>query len=83
MKKELNGGVAFPGIHSLEINASKDEIKMTGDSGMTLRDYFAAKAIMGMLASCTNGTTYSLESAARNAYEFADVMIKERERGTK
>lgn len=46
--------------------------------GMTLRDYFAAKAMQGWAAnSAGNGATS--ESAARWAYEMADAMLKARE----
>lgn len=44
--------------------------------GMTLRDYFAAAALQGMLA---NGRTpMSHESHARAAYLLADAMLRER-----
>lgn len=46
------------------------------DPGMSLRDYFAAKALQGLLA-CPIGdntqTTY-----AKLAYEYADAMLKAR-----
>ncbi len=41
--------------------------------GMTLRDYFAAKA---MQAHCPN---IPPEHAAKRAYEYADAMLKARE----
>ena len=40
--------------------------------GMTLRDYFAAKAMQG---HCPN---IPPEHAARRAYEYADAMLKAR-----
>jgi hypothetical protein len=58
------------------------------DKGMTLRDYFAAKALVAVLA---NAQTYSDtlsklrmnepldEFLARMAYRYADCMLKERE----
>ena len=45
-------------------------------SGMTLRDYFAAKAMQGLLASEVNAP---MESFAIRAYKMADTMLKERE----
>ena len=42
--------------------------------GMTLRDYFAAKAMQSML---NNSTHY--ESVAKYAYRMADEMMKARE----
>jgi hypothetical protein len=46
-----------------------------GDLGMTLRDYFAAAALQGLLA---NGCYGSCDSAANHAYGYADAMIKAR-----
>jgi hypothetical protein len=46
-----------------------------GSDGMDLRDYFAAKAMQGLLAS----ETYDpVPQIVRNAYEIADAMMKER-----
>jgi hypothetical protein len=42
---------------------------------MTLRDYFAAKAMQGMLAEDCD---YVWTSLAAAAYECADAMLKER-----
>ena len=56
---------------------------MTGQQGMDLRDYFAAKAMQGMLAN--KGVTYSKsadendKSGAERAYRIADAMLKARE----
>ena len=44
--------------------------------GMTLRDYFAAKA-MQVLEWKTSDAPFS--SVAKNAYELADAMLKQRE----
>jgi len=41
--------------------------------GMTLRDYFAAKAML----RTSVGSSY--EQLAKNAYEIADAMMKARE----
>jgi hypothetical protein len=48
--------------------------------GMTLRDYFAAKAMEGMFARDRNRKlVVSAEENARTAYEWADAMLKARE----
>jgi len=63
-----NGGPAFP-VESI-VNAH----------GMTLRDYFAAKAMAGMLADLPK-SLYGLDwqkNVTRTAYELADQMLKER-----
>lgn len=54
---------------------SSDEA--TIDLGMTLRDYFAAKAIQGMMADHTRDN-YP-EELAEHAYKIADAMMKARE----
>lgn len=48
---------------------------------MSLRDYFAAAALQGHLASYAgiDCPTPDSESAARRAYGFADAMLAERE----
>jgi hypothetical protein len=47
-------------------------------SGMTLRDYFAAKAMQGMYANGSFPTGIMLDTA-KEAYEMADAMLKARE----
>lgn len=63
---------AFPG----EKNTTN---KSTLNSGMTLRDYFAAKA---MQAYVQNNYRMDLkdEDIAIYAYQIADAMMKEREK---
>ena len=46
--------------------------------GMTLRDYFAAKAMQGMLA-CPVQPQSGADMYARDAYVVADAMLKARE----
>ena len=55
---------AFPWTH--------DDITCTG---MTLRDYFAAKAMQGLLASEVNAP---LKTFAKQAYTMADAMMEAR-----
>ena len=65
------GGPAFPGLHpSKECHYQ--------DAGMTLRDYFAAKAMQAVL------TNHKLEDCdddvvAKNCYQMADFMLKARQ----
>ena len=47
--------------------------------GMTLRDYFAAKAMQGLLASLPSDTTLYDSNVAKWSYEMADAMLKARE----
>jgi len=46
--------------------------------GMTLRDYFAAKAMQGFAAMDDDGFP-SIEKMAEVSYEWADAMLKARE----
>lgn len=43
------------------------------NSGMTLRDYFAAKALHFCLKNC-----FTTEGAVEDAYEIADAMMEAR-----
>jgi hypothetical protein len=57
----MNNLPAFPNPH------------LRGEDGMTLRDYFAAKAML----RTSVGSSY--EQLAKTAYEIADAMLKARE----
>lgn len=47
--------------------------------GMTLRDYFAAKALMGMMASRNpNSPRFHPDDDAAYVYAVADAMLKAR-----
>ncbi|MDR6421328.1 hypothetical protein J2801_003616 [Paraburkholderia phenoliruptrix] len=51
--------------------------------GLSLRDYFAAKAMQGLVAASGDGATnvsYDDESVAKSAYELADAMLRAREK---
>ena len=63
---------AFPGVTYISINGEKNP------EGMTLRDYFAAKAMEGMLAACTGWSEANLERLAKCSYSTADAMLKAR-----
>jgi hypothetical protein len=50
---------------------------LIGETGMTLRDYFAAQAMRGLIDMGVDmGATR--EDLAREAYAKADAMLKER-----
>lgn len=67
------GGPAFPA----ETRAEYSGIA-TKQTGMTLRDYFAAAAMQGFLASETEEGT-PIRNIGSGAYEMADAMLKARE----
>ena len=69
MTQQNTGGPAFPATEEHGCNS--------GWSGMTLRDYFAAKAMQGMAATgVARGSP--MEQAAEYAYAVADAMLKAR-----
>jgi len=72
-----NGGPAFPVSNFWEHSSNKPQ------DGMTLRDYFAAAAISG-LVNCEpvadeNDTDAPARQLAKDAYRVADAMLKERD----
>lgn len=63
----VDGGSAFPVVTELGMESS----------GMSLRDYFAAKA-MQAFAGAEYDSRLECEHWARHAYMMADAMLKER-----
>lgn len=51
---------------------------VTGQTGMDLRDYFAAKAMQGLLADTEIRQSWA--KFAEDAYEVADAMMEAREK---
>ena len=72
------GGPAFPIQGHSTRNGQGFQLVMA--DGMTLCDYFAAKAMQGLLAQ-SQGTALGspVEQAAEYAYAMADAMLKARE----
>lgn len=73
MSNQINdGGPAFP--------AQDWQAKGNHHPGMTLRDYFAAAALQGLIASRGSmSTRFLAEDDASYVYEIADAMIRARE----
>jgi len=80
------GGAAFPVMHSIDGNWNRSPLPHL--SGMTLRDYFAAKAMQSIVGNNQqmielyklakeNGMDV-IEAACKSSYEYADGMIAER-----
>jgi hypothetical protein len=65
---------AFP--HSF-VRHPTEETYIT--KGMTLRDYFAAKAMQAIIGREDNRFTTTLEFVGGKAYQYADAMMKARE----
>ena len=67
-----NGGPAFPTLF-IEPNYG------SGYAGMTMRDYFAAAALQGLLASIQPNQLWSGDDVAVTCYRTADAMLKAKE----
>ncbi|HHZ7075544.1 TPA: hypothetical protein ACWLWR_000324 [Morganella morganii] len=74
---DKTGGAAFPASgHPGKQHLSQE--------GMTLRDYFAAKAMQGIITTAAAPILTSLagldDDIAKTAYELADAMLRAREK---
>lgn len=74
MRTFLTGGPAFPQV---DLKDSYGTLVPDRQSGMTLRDWFAGKAMQGLIA-CPMQPQSGPEMYARDAYAVADAMLKER-----
>jgi len=75
------GGSAFPWTY-YDRDSLGQIIPREHIEGMTLRDYFAAKALIGLVLSrqLPNASeSANTETIAECAYSYADAMLKERE----
>ena len=82
------GGPAFPGKQkALLIKRQHADIVNEYDiekNGMTLRDYFAAKAMQGLMASSAehnHADELIFKAVAMAAYKQADAMLEARKGG--
>ncbi len=79
---DKTGGSAFPMLGSVAYNSD-----WSIDPGMTLRDYFAAKAMQGDWTNQNSDVGYfancndeQLVNAAKIYYRMADAMLRAREK---
>jgi hypothetical protein len=75
MTQQNNGGPAFPQNYGIEQLESPMPVQ-----GMTLRDYFAAKAIQPLIhvtAESIDDPVYEI-GLAKMAYRLADAMLEAR-----
>lgn len=91
MDKRTDGGPAFPSEHDETVISSSghERIIRCFTEGLSLRDYFAAKAMVAVLIdfervkilvkyALENGVSYR-DEVAFQAYEMADAMLNARE----
>jgi hypothetical protein len=84
---EKDGGPAFP----TEPSRIKYEFNQDGrisaglflgkTNGLSLRDYFAAKAMQGLLATGDYHTDQSADWVATESWHIADAMLRAKENG--
>ena len=84
MSTPNDGGPAFPRPEAFDPHTD-DLGTQPAQEGMTLRDYFAAKAMQGWVSSspqvagkALNGTAEHADDIAQASYRYADAMLKAR-----
>ena len=79
----MNNPPAFPGKQkALLIKSEHSDIAKEYEidqNGMTLRDYFAARAMQGIAEQTLIASKMNLKLLAENSYAIADAMLKARE----
>ena len=74
MSKIETGGPAFPGLARIDMETQEWDAH-PHLSGMTLRDYFAAKAMQGLIVGVEAPRTAYIAGAS---YAMADAMLAAR-----
>jgi hypothetical protein len=77
MNNTNTGGPAFPLAGAVFKGTNGQGMGIEASLGMTLRDYFAAKAMTGLLAN--NDLGWGIDEYVRYAYKVADSMLKARQ----
>jgi hypothetical protein len=80
METIMNNPPAFP--RPLSVDNFNPDISYPAHVGMSLRDYFAAKAMQGIFASNAehdHEDEHIFDAVAEAAYKQADAMLKARE----
>jgi hypothetical protein len=72
MTEKYDGGSAFPNL-----TPTNPQIEYC-DRGMSLRDWFAGQAMMGIIAHPGNVDCEGGRHFAKTAYEMADAMLEAR-----
>lgn len=78
-----DGGPAFPEIRTQQENENRGtQFEVYSAGGMTLRDWLAGQALVGILACPTDfGERTTKKLRAEYAYQCADEMLAAREKG--
>ena len=80
MSNKDNGGPAFPCEYvKYEVGEVGNNIPIIEkSSGMTLRDYFAAKAMVQIMDDTKDDVSFDYAEVAKYSYKVADAMLEER-----
>jgi hypothetical protein len=76
--KTEDGGPAFPSPSFRDPDGFK---VADAQHGMSLRDYFAGQALIGLIASNDEGAGDRLDEVPAYAYQIADAMLAARSTG--
>jgi len=82
MTTKSDGGPAFPHGPLGDTMTGEDGRtwhQWPGTAGMSLRDWFAGQALVGAIAH--SGQLGWDDASVKEAYQVADAMLKEREKG--
>lgn len=80
MSEKDNGGPAFPVQEAFD--ERRGEVTRYASDGMTMRDYFAAKAMQAIGNAAVNDCidiAQAAEAVAKQSYFMADAMLRARE----
>jgi hypothetical protein len=76
----MNNPPAFPHVADiLQVQGNSAFVKTLTQNGMTLRDYFAAKAMQAIVSTVPHLRVIIPDHVAIEAYQYADAMLKARE----
>ena len=78
---DKTGGPAFP--YQIDLPNGNGSETTHYSMGMSMRDYFAAKVMQGLITSRHKDFEdgwYDEETVAANAYKMADAMLRERDK---
>jgi hypothetical protein len=76
-----DGGQAFPAFERWVEHRDGYDVERSGPvDGMTMRDYFAAKALQALLAKEGSTADLCFGAFAECAYSYADAMLTARRR---
>lgn len=78
-----NGEPAFPKLDTIQKQFDScgnpcTDLVILNSNGMSLRDYFAAKAMQGIIIAHWGHTSF--EVLVQGAFKLADAMLEEREK---